>query len=311
VRIIPRALKAEELQKPCLVTGESARPPSSSLSSSDPLVYLKFNDKFGYLAQNLGTVGGVGSIFNSEWVDYGDPCQLPNPLPDPLPDQCSVGFFNIADFVLYPETNENGLLFDEKQSFTVELWLKMASWNSQPVIVGNKDWSNSKNPGWVIALIPPYNWRVNIADGTTAGDIPNLPGGDSNWHHIAMVVDRNSQTLSAYRDGHIVSSTGISQVGKVYDPFYQILVVGNDVTLNYNWQGSQHKGTQIDEVRVWNRALTSDEFHLHCMKQDNSTGLLMYLTFNECSGLTPHNRNGIPNPRCGSLSGALWYLRTC
>ena len=90
---------------------------------------------------------------------------------------------------------------------------------------------------------------------STAGYSPNSIA-DGTWHHIALVIDASSnRTMYGYIDG-VLANTG-KPFTSVTSDFSNALnfVIGatSDAGNSYKWAG------QIDNVRVWNKAMTALE----------------------------------------------------
>jgi hypothetical protein len=154
--------------------------------------------------------------------------------------------------------------------FTLAAWV-----NSRVLDIGgnhqfiiNRGWGDQhkhKGYGLYLAWEPTY-WHytlnLGIADGENGVRTPNVhptyfDGKSNQWLHV--VAQRESNTICMYLNGKEWSTadasdlTDISVEGSLYDKVY----IGNNVysqTLGFNGL--------IDQVRVYNRALTEDEIRI-------------------------------------------------
>jgi PKD repeat protein/photosystem II stability/assembly factor-like uncharacterized protein len=117
-----------------------------------------------------------------------------------------------------------------------------------------------------------YHWNTSSDWSWNSGHV--LP--DQQWTHVALVVE--PQKVTIYMNGIPSSRTAIHPPKNFFIPFY----VGADI----NFSLRRFKGL-IDEVSVWNRALSQDEIrrsmHL-CRIPDQDSTLIRYYQFNRPSG---------------------------
>jgi len=118
------------------------------------------------------------------------------------------------------------------------------------------------------------------------------------WHHFAMVYDGNFLRLyhNGIDVGNVLASGTISSASQTF-------FIGDMIFQGYHFY---HKG-KIDEVSLWNVALTPDEVWeiYNCAIDPASPGLLLYYKFDQ--GVANGNNTGITNllPTTGSLNGIL------
>ena len=176
----------------------------------------------------------------------------------------ALNFDGANDYVSIPSgTNISN------QSFTFECWAKANAVNRDNIVAGQG--TPSTNVGLHIGFRPNnvftfafFNNDLNTSAGFT----------DLNWHHWACVyeVSASGNTRSIYRDGILVAQdfptshyagTGVFNIGR-------------------HWSGSNFQGN-IDEVRIWNRALCQGEIqnNMNCELGSGQIGLLRYYKFNQ------------------------------
>ncbi len=149
-------------------------------------------------------------------------------------------------------------------SFSISVWVKTISdisgSNWIPVIK-NKDQFNGSTPGyqlWLRGGNNGINFRLN--DGNVVNDIVALPSADisstianGNWHHIVAIANRTTNIASIYVDGVVVQN--IADLSPLTGSLAnaQPLLIGSDSS------GSTNFTESIDDVRVYNRALSASE----------------------------------------------------
>lgn len=137
--------------------------------------------------------------------------------------------------------------------YTVEAWVRSSG-------------GNSANKLLLFGSEPTTKWAMQASCGTGGGisfaqEMPQPTGGtqvnwptttfcDGVWHHVAYTSD--ATTLSAYLDGSLVGT--VPSLGQTWnmdgrDMYAGARLLGDD---DY-WNGD------LDELRVWRRALTSAE----------------------------------------------------
>ncbi len=151
-------------------------------------------------------------------------------------------------------------------SYTVSAWFNVftSSGPAQGVAFKGNSWSGSEGWGifvengnlYVRACYEHENTDTRVQTGTS------VTGGE--WHHVALVLDADAGTLTAYLDG-LGSGAGGDSNGWV--PAYSgvtfpvgvdfmtedPLVIGNRPTLGAGLYG------MMDDFAVWNRALSEQE----------------------------------------------------
>ncbi|MEX2980369.1 LamG-like jellyroll fold domain-containing protein [Streptomyces sp. C36] len=170
------------------------------------------------------------------------------------------------------------------RDFTVEFWARRTATGRQEFLVGHGDESGSPHKSLHIGFREDDRFTFAFyADDLNADG----PVTDTAWHHWACVYDRKARRQTVYRDGEEAGSrtTGADYTGT--GP----LLLGRALA-----QGAR---AELDEVRVWDRARTSDE-----LKRDKGVrligddpGLVAYYRFDEGSGTrlfdqTDHARHG-------------------
>lgn len=163
-------------------------------------------------------------------------------------------FDGVNDYIDVPDKGN----YDNISAITVEAWFKFeqlakdkgegevivtkkhpsSPWNSWSI----GQWNGDNNIAFSVKNSAGTNFQAYV--GSAATNI--LPG---EWHHIVGVY--NGSRVVVYLDGNIGSNSA-SMTGPIYnstDP----LRIGAD------WSGGSRFNGTIDEVKIWNRALSPEE----------------------------------------------------
>jgi len=169
--------------------------------------------------------------------------------------------FNIAtDWV---EVNHNAKLnFGSTGSFTVGAWIKSRSINSMGRIFC-KETGVPAGAGWGYSCYSEATnnrLRCSLRDGdigNQAFTFNDIQPFDNKWHHIVYVVDRSVNQAYAYMDGIKSSFAWDLSIG----PLGPIDNIDNNGHLNFGRasQGAGYFDGFIDEIRIYDRALTDSE----------------------------------------------------
>lgn len=195
-------------------------------------------------------------------------------------------------------------------NYSVSLWYKSTGVSNDGCIVGNKDYDNGANKGFVLGSFEANgvkDLRFNIGDGAKRVELAGNTSGssleqmktmkDGEWHHFVGNVDR-AGNLSVYVDGVLagektVDISSSTSLGSGYP-----MVVGADGLKKY---GSGN--FMLDELRMYNRTLTTAEVTAlyNDAKPDGpepepepETGLLLHSTFDtaDVDGVTVKDSSG-------------------
>jgi len=147
---------------------------------------------------------------------------------------------------------------------TVEFWLKTSA-SAVQRIISNGGVTNSDD-GYSIWMLSNGKIRAGLSDGTTSdAKNTNLVVNDGNWHHCAVVFDRNDKLLVCV-DGTCVSKDISSLDGNDCNNDNTTFVMGRNTASNAN---NSYTGS-LDEVRIWNTALSESTFEAWMYKPIDS-----------------------------------------
>jgi len=196
-------------------------------------------------------------------------------------------------------------------AITVEAWVRATSWgfnNYDNTIVCKHSWSqgeqgyvlragNNGQLDFTVAGMDPGGIPVSWQSATSAIGALSL----NTWYHVAGTFDGDS--VKVFING--IPQGGLALQGTMVPGIAYPVRIGrlSDITQSQTrfWAG------QIDEVRIWNRALTSSELlarYDHHLDPAQETGLAGYWRFNENSGVTITDQTTSGNN--GTTSGATW-----
>ena len=144
-----------------------------------------------------------------------------------------------------------------ESSFTVEMFVKTSTFNAWTHLFKRRfDNNNNGNQIWIGGLKSNDQIKFSLDNGPS--DITDTTGTIKNgaWHHIAVVYDKDSRSLSYYRDWELIQTSTKATAVSVTSVTTKPIEIG----------GSPLSGTYaifngfIDEVRITKRALDVKEF---------------------------------------------------
>ncbi|MBI3609366.1 MAG: hypothetical protein HY204_01525 [Nitrospirae bacterium] len=162
------------------------------------------------------------------------------------------------------------------QSFTVEGWIKTTQGTQWRLVQKRGTGNAGTTAGWQISgastlnnVVVDNGLSASIYSGVTTNTganygVPALSTkviNDGQWHHIAMTWNSTTGQLLVYVDGALeINQTNPSLIGAN-------LTTIRNLTIGAAWDAvgtqSQFLAGTVDEVAIWNRALTSSEIWAH------------------------------------------------
>jgi len=199
--------------------------------------WWRLDEGEGTVATDSSGYGNHGTVYgDATWVDgkYGK----------------ALSFDGTNDYVEI--LNDSTLNFSASDSFSVSFWFKGNMPSDYPNLVDKC--THAPYAGYVCSLrtITGYCW-FQIADGK--GNTPyvsnNINVCDDAWHHIVMVRDVASDKIRIYTDGGNTQSAT--------DTTADSLSNTRSLWIGRNWIRSQTIEGTVDEVRIYNRVLSTAE----------------------------------------------------
>ena len=206
-----------------------------------------------------------------------------------------LNFDGINDAVVIPNSS---LLQFGTDNLTFEAMIKISSAQSNySGIITKASITASQNFGLQFVVMGnklSVEFQGNISvTGTT--DL-----NDSNWHHVALVVNRTTNNIKLYVDGVLDASLTNGSIGGANLSNPVNMFIGKDRT------STEFLEANIDEVRIWNVARTAEQLFgsIFCELQGSETGLIAYYKFNQ--GVSEANNSTIAslsNTVSGGVNG--------
>jgi hypothetical protein len=205
---------------------------------SRPGGYWRFSESSGRLARNAGTFGSGadGSYMNEVVLGAAGPRP---PQFDLFEPENSAARFGAESSVTTPKS-----LLDSKQAFTIAGWIRPTS--SQAHRTG----LFGQNDAIEFGFIDPNTIQLWTPNGGSL-DVP-YPFALNEWHFLTATGD--GQKLRIYFDG-ILAGTGGSPTFDYGSSQFPFNIGGGGI---FDQSGNQFTG-EIDEVALWDRALTETE----------------------------------------------------
>ena len=196
--------------------------------------------------------------------------QIPN---QPGAGNC-LSYNGTSNYVDFGQVNN--VANNSTSQFTVEEWVMFNNLNAGQFVVARYQGSPPSGVfGWYIDMLTPGQLELHFNNSQITNTSTTYTGIVANrWFHIASTFD--GTTGSFYIDGILVGTCGNPGGGTNPRP----IEIGGDN------RGFAFLNGQIDEVRLWNRAITKTEIRDNMCKKviGNETNLVGYWPFDETAG---------------------------
>ena len=137
--------------------------------------------------------------------------------------------------------------FSIGSDFSISAWVNVTEFDGGPVVLGSS--SDDTAPAIVTAFNTTYFFYGNNGDGDCNPATPASPLSTGTWNHIVGTVSSSTSTCRYYVNGTLISEDPYTNLGE----FSDIQLGAYDARFLTTFNG------QLDEVGVWNRALTGSE----------------------------------------------------
>ena len=205
----------------------------------------------------------------------------------------SVYFDNNSDYVFITNTSS----LNVQSNVTIEAWVRSADDNGS--IIYRQNNTQNFDPYFTIGIDDGcyhFSYRTD-QNGLVELKQPDCTTDDT-WHHIAAVIDDDSSFLYINGEQEVSMESPDGNLPEDFPMFFGVDGVFAPLT-NY------FKGN-LDEVRIWNRALTRNEIHQNLWNEldvNSENGLVGYWNLNEFSGT---GNNKIEDKTSNSADGTVY-----
>ncbi len=171
-----------------------------------------------------------------------------------------------------------GNILSNNQSYTKEAWIRIHNYSTSQ---GYNILSAWDQPFWL------ENGVLCGANGYGNTGIITVQDGSAipleEWVHVAVTYDAASTTMKLYKNGQLVSTNTSA-------PSY---IINTGLQIGAQEHADWFSGGDLDEVRLWNGALTQAQIlaNMNCDVQGNSA-LMAYYKFDE--GTPAGNNTSLP-----------------
>ncbi|GAH67461.1 unnamed protein product, partial [marine sediment metagenome] len=208
----------------------------------DIVGYWHFDEGTGTSTYDASGNDNTGTFVSSPTWQSGSSCKA---------GQC-LSFNGSSDYIIGSGSSLN---FQNKKEITLEAWFKIDGGIENHAIINNgfnvyaylMDIESGK-----VRFVIDMDW------GSGGKDIYSTTNTlrDNKWHHVVSVLESSSATSSMkiYVDGDLETTKELSS--------YNISLSSNNFGIGQRQYGRHFNGL-IDEVRIYNRALTASEISAH------------------------------------------------
>jgi len=259
--------------------------PSGKTCSEDPASCMDYG-----LVGNWDMDEGSGSVLNDNSGNSNHGTLTNGPKWTQGKSGGALQFDGKDDYV---DVENNDILNFGTNNFSIETWFKSSTGHDGINRFLVAKYCNGYSQNYLLTQTSGNKLRFSIANGTIsivaeASDDYN----DNKWHHALAI--RNSDSIYLYVDGKLVgSNTGVSSFN--VDNIYNFSIGNRYCAPRYPFFG------QIDNVKIYNRALSEEEVRYHY----NHGGPVAHWDMDEGSGSTINDKSG--NGNDGTLvNGPTW-----
>jgi len=167
----------------------------------------------------------------------------------------ALDFDGASDYIAISDSEATTSNLAITGAITLSAWVKLNDMTSEVIMGRGSGTGSAGNYGYVLMV---YNGSVvlNMHSNTAVYALGSVLATDSNWHFITATWDgtMNTNGVKIYIDGTL-SRQGTSTISVMGQPVYQFRIGVSSSSLAY-------VNGLIDDVRIYNRALTEDEVRL-------------------------------------------------
>jgi hypothetical protein len=179
-------------------------------------------------------------------------------------------YVTLVDDPLDMGTSDFSIVFRIKTSYTPSTTMDMILYKGA-----------HGNVGYKVAYTNNNTIRLTIQDSSGYASLPTTTTfNDGEWHHVAFSIDRDG-TSYVYVDGVLDNSGDLTAINGSID---------NSITAIVGSLGGTDRFLNgiLDELRIYNRALSESEIQQLYNGENVSGGLVLYLPFNRMGIKSAH-----------------------
>ncbi|TPV33746.1 T9SS type A sorting domain-containing protein, partial [Paucihalobacter ruber] len=225
-------------------------------------------------------------------------------------ENCNQVDFDGADDYVEFGTNDYQL----NNNFSVETWVKLESLAGSQTVLSKRD-GNAPNNGIGYDLTVENSGEVvfKYRNASANGRISSLPYKIDNnrWYHLGITYNNSNNQYVLYVDGVLINSAGGTAPGNNNN---RALLGAMDNSSTHT-ESENHFNGWIDEVRIWNTTLTTEQLRLMMNQQitespttpGNVQGATVPLDIPNLSwnNLIGYYKMDVANVSCGYLNSTL------
>jgi archaellum component FlaG (FlaF/FlaG flagellin family) len=206
-----------------------------------------FDEGTGNAAYDSSGNMHTGNINGATWVDgkFGK----------------ALSFDGVDDYVeIAPDSD----FTPESNSWTIAVWVKANDIKSMEIVSWFRCGANPTcyipdNPSYFLDIndVGKLRWIVGDSDAQGFEVFSHSPI-DNNWHFITATLDTDMNSISLYVDGELSNTTSASTSTISSGTIQVPLEIGRVFRTGWASSGGYFNGI-IDEIRIYNRALSPDE----------------------------------------------------
>lgn len=219
----------------------------AEVASKDAVGIWLFDEGSGEIAKDFSGMGNGGKLKNGpKWVQgkFGN----------------ALSFDGSSSYV---DARADRSLSFPSNSFTLSAWIKTSKGESSSYngfIIDTKYGANPNKSGYHFSLFR-HGVVIRVGDGSSLAVSGVGDKGsqiyDNSWHHVVGMVDRTKKQIKTYVDGKENEEKELSLEGDFSNSFS--LKIGKMQSAD---DAKYFFGGLIDEVAVFNKALTKDDINI-------------------------------------------------
>ncbi len=205
------------------------------------------------------------------------------------PTGTALQFDGSSDYAVIPDAEH--LRFPAGQSFTIECWYKSyRPYDRRQTLMEKRTYTSASGAMYNLRLdaLPNYKLR-DSANNVRGGTAPGTYAANQ-WCHYALVRDAAATQVRLYINTQLRSSL-TDNTGDI-TPTRELAIARSF----FSGDSDHFEGT-IDELRIWNAAITQDNIaaHMHNRLDGDEPNLVGYWTFDEGEGQVAYDLSSSAN----------------